>query len=161
MKNEILTMVEFHKRKNEDYPGYEYPTVPGTFLGKLSVLHWATHSIIHSLWILADGRKVDCALFKDNDYCGIEEISIGDNAELFFQIANSGKVYLRGIKPIANQWLEEGNVETFDQGVSFAKRQLLELINTLDDSQVKMVSSFVRFLKEEKVREQESNEDVG
>lgn len=100
MKNEILTMVEFYKRKNVDYPGYEYPTVSGIFFGKLSALHWATHAIIHSLWILADGRKVDCVLFKDNGYCGIEKISIGDNAELFFQKADSGNIYLRKIKSI-------------------------------------------------------------
>lgn len=98
MKSEILTMVDFYKRKNKDYPGYEYPTVPGTFSGKLSVLHWATHAIIHSLWVLEDGRKVDCVLFKDNGYCGIEKISIGDNVELFFQKTSSGNVYLREIK---------------------------------------------------------------
>lgn len=100
-KDEILTMVDFHKQKAKDYLDYEYPTIPGTFFGKLSALHWATHAIIHSLWLLENGRKVDCALFKDNDYYGIKEMSIGDHAELFFQKADSGNVYLRGINPIA------------------------------------------------------------
>lgn len=98
--NEILTMVDFQKRKKKDYPGYEYPTIPGTFRGSLTVLHWATHAIIHSLWLLEDGRKVDCALFKDKDYCGIEKMSVGDCAELLFLEADGGKVYLRGIKPV-------------------------------------------------------------
>lgn len=80
--------------------GYEYPTVPGTFFGTLSVLHWATHAIIHSLWILEDGRKVDCALFKEKGYCGIQKLSIGDKAELSFQSSSSGKVYLRDIRTL-------------------------------------------------------------
>lgn len=54
---------------------------------------------------------------------------------------------------VNKQWLEEGNGEIFTQGVSLAKRQLLELINTLDDRQVKIVSAFVRFLKEEEAKE--------
>ena len=91
---EILTMVEFSKRKCEYYPGYDYPTIPGTFSGTLTVLHWATHAIIHSLWVLEDGRKVDCVLFKDKGYCGIRELSVGDKAELSFQRSSSGKVYL-------------------------------------------------------------------
>lgn len=98
MESEILTMAEFSKRKRIYYPGYEYPTVPSTFFGTLSVLHWATHAIIHSLWILEDGRKVDCALFKEKGYCGIQKLSIGDKAELSFQSSSSGKVYLRGIR---------------------------------------------------------------
>ena len=108
MNSEILTMVDFQKRKDRDYPGFGYPAVPGTFLGKLTVLHWATHAIIHSLWLLEDGRKVDCALFKDKDYCGIEKISIGDSAELLFQKANSGNVYLLEIKPIATSTEKPG-----------------------------------------------------
>lgn len=100
MSREILTMVGFQKCKDRDYPGYEYPTVPGIFRGSLTVLHWATHAIIHSLWLLEDGRKVDCALFKDKGYCGIEKISIGDSAELFFQRVDGGNVYLREIRPV-------------------------------------------------------------
>ena len=77
MESEILTMAEFSKRRREDYPAY---------------------SIIHSLWILEDGRKVDCALFKEKGYCGIQKFSIGDKAELSFQSSSSGKVYLREIR---------------------------------------------------------------
>ena len=88
MESEILTMAEFSKRRREDYPGYEYPTVPGTFFGTLSVLHWATHAIIHSLWILEDGRKVDCALFKEKrGYCGIRNSLLATRLNCPFRVA--------------------------------------------------------------------------
>ena len=45
-------------------------------------------------------------------------------------------------------WATEDN-----QDISASKRQLLEMINILDDNQAKMVSAFVRFLKEEETRE--------
>lgn len=62
---------------------------------------------------------------------------------------------------VNKQWLEEGTGEIFDHGVSLAKRQLLELINTLDDGQVKMVSAFVRFLKEDVAREATGKAELG
>ncbi len=62
---------------------------------------------------------------------------------------------------VNKQWLEEGHGEIFDHGASLAKRQLLELINTLDDGQVKMVSAFVRFLKEEEAKEAGEAAELG
>lgn len=47
-------------------------------------------------------------------------------------------------------WLEEGQGEMFiTQGMSFAKRQVLEMIDVLDPDQVRAVRAFVRYLTEE------------
>ncbi len=52
---------------------------------------------------------------------------------------------------VNKDWLEKGQGEMFsDQGISLAKKQVLELIDTLDDEQVKAVSSFIKYLTEGK-----------
>lgn len=48
---------------------------------------------------------------------------------------------------VNKEWLENGQGEIFsDQGVSLAKKQVLESIGTLSDEQVKAVSSFIKYL---------------
>ncbi len=52
---------------------------------------------------------------------------------------------------VNKDWLEKGQGEMFsDQGISLAKKQVLELIDALDDEQVKAVSSFIKYLTEGK-----------
>lgn len=52
---------------------------------------------------------------------------------------------------VNKDWLEKGEGEIFStQGISLAKKQVLESIETLDDDQVHAVSSFIRYLTEEK-----------
>lgn len=95
----IYTMAEFAKIKNDIFPDFEYPTFSGTFSGKLCALSWATGAIIHSLWILENGKKVDCVLFKDTEYFGVLDMYLGDQAEILLEKAESGKIYIRGIAP--------------------------------------------------------------
>lgn len=46
-------------------------------------------------------------------------------------------------------WLESGEGEIFsNQGVSLAKKQVLEAVDTLTDEQVNAVSSFIKYLTE-------------
>lgn len=48
-------------------------------------------------------------------------------------------------------WLESGEGEIFsNQGISLTKKQVLESIDTLNDEQVNAVSSFIKFLTENK-----------
>lgn len=48
-------------------------------------------------------------------------------------------------------WLEKGQGEIFsNQGISLAKKQVLELIDTLNDEQVDAVSSFIKYLTDSK-----------
>ena len=50
---------------------------------------------------------------------------------------------------VNKDWLENGHGEIFsDQGISLAKKQVLESIDTLSDEQVNAVSSFIRYLTE-------------
>lgn len=50
---------------------------------------------------------------------------------------------------VNKDWLENGQGEMFsDRGISLAKKQVLELIDALDDEQVKAVSSFIKYLTE-------------
>ncbi len=50
---------------------------------------------------------------------------------------------------VNKDWLENGQGEIFsDQGISLAKRQVLESIDYLSDEQVNAVSSFIRYLTE-------------
>ncbi len=52
---------------------------------------------------------------------------------------------------VNKQWLENGEGEIFsNQGMSLAKRQILEAIDTLNDEQVNAVSSFIKYLTQEK-----------
>ena len=52
---------------------------------------------------------------------------------------------------VNKQWLEDGEGEIFsNQGISLAKRQVLEAIDILSDEQVNAVSSFIKYLMEEK-----------
>ena len=52
---------------------------------------------------------------------------------------------------VNKNWLENGEGEIFStQGISLAKRQVLESIDTLTDEQVNAVSSFIRYLTENK-----------
>lgn len=50
---------------------------------------------------------------------------------------------------VNKSWLENGEGEIFStQGISLAKKQILEIINTLNDEQVNAVSSFLKYLTE-------------
>lgn len=52
---------------------------------------------------------------------------------------------------VNKDWLENGEGEIFStQGISLAKRQVLESIDTLTDEQVNAVSCFIRYLIENK-----------
>ena len=51
---------------------------------------------------------------------------------------------------VNKQWLENGEGEIFsNQGISRAKQQVLEAIDTLNDDQVRAVSSFIKYLMDE------------
>lgn len=51
---------------------------------------------------------------------------------------------------VNKHWLETGEGEMFkNQGLSLAKKQILETIDSLDPAQVKAVSSFLKFLTNE------------
>lgn len=48
------------------------------------------------------------------------------------------------------KWLEEGIGEMYsEQGISLARKQVLESIEFLNDEQIKAVSSFIRYLTED------------
>ena len=50
---------------------------------------------------------------------------------------------------VNKDWLENGEGEIFStQGISLAKKQVLESIDTLTDEQVHAVSSFIKYLTE-------------
>lgn len=50
---------------------------------------------------------------------------------------------------VNKEWLENGQGEMFsNQGMSLAKKQVLESIDSLSDEQVNAVSSFIRYLTE-------------
>lgn len=54
---------------------------------------------------------------------------------------------IENIFHVNRNWLEKGEGEMFaDQGVSLAKKQVLEAIDTLSDDQVYAVSSFIQYL---------------
>lgn len=48
---------------------------------------------------------------------------------------------------VNKNWLENGEGDMFStQGISLAKKQVLESIDTLNDEQVKAVSTFIKYL---------------
>lgn len=50
---------------------------------------------------------------------------------------------------VNKDWLENGQGEIFsNQGISLAKKQVLESIDSLNDEQVNAVSSFIKYLTE-------------
>lgn len=50
---------------------------------------------------------------------------------------------------VSKDWLENGQGEIFsNQGISLAKKQVLESIDSLNDDQVNAVSSFIKYLTE-------------
>ncbi len=50
---------------------------------------------------------------------------------------------------VSKDWLENGQGEIFsNQGISLAKKQVLESIDSLNDEQVNAVSSFIKYLTE-------------
>lgn len=52
---------------------------------------------------------------------------------------------------VNKNWLEHGEGDIFsNQGISLAKKQVLESIDTLNDEQVNAVSSFIKYLTEDK-----------
>lgn len=52
---------------------------------------------------------------------------------------------------VNKDWLENGQGEIFsNQGISLAKKQVLESIDALNNEQVKAVSSFIKYLTEGK-----------
>lgn len=52
---------------------------------------------------------------------------------------------------VNKNWLEKGEGEIFSaQDISLAKRNVLELIDSLNDEQVNAVSSFMKYLMESK-----------
>lgn len=56
---------------------------------------------------------------------------------------------IENIFNVNKDWLENGQGEIFsNQGISLAKKQILESIETLNDEQVSAVSSFIKYLTE-------------
>ena len=52
---------------------------------------------------------------------------------------------------VNRDWLENGQGEIFsNQGISLAKKQVLESVDSLSDEQVSAVSSFIKYLTENK-----------
>ena len=52
---------------------------------------------------------------------------------------------------VNKDWLENGQGEIFsNQGISLAKKQVLEAIDALSDEQVNAVSSFIKYLTDDK-----------
>ena len=52
---------------------------------------------------------------------------------------------------VNKDWLENGQGEIFsNQGISLAKKQILESIDSLSDEQVNAVSSFIKYLTDNK-----------
>lgn len=50
---------------------------------------------------------------------------------------------------VNKEWLEQGEGEIFSsQGISLAKKQVLESIDILNDEQIHAVSSFIKYLTE-------------
>jgi len=85
-------------------------------------------------------------------------LKIGLDAGYFSRIIN-GKanpperilLLISNIFNVNKRWLENGEGEIFStQGVSLAKKQVLEAINTLNDEQVKAVLAFINSLDEVK-----------
>lgn len=57
---------------------------------------------------------------------------------------------IENIFQVNKKWLESGEGEMFShQGMSIAKKQVLESIDILNDAQVKAVSSFIQYLLEQ------------
>lgn len=59
---------------------------------------------------------------------------------------------------VNKQWLEEGKGEIFENRTSIEKKQLIELINILNDEQVRIVRSFVDFII---ISSRSDNNDMG
>lgn len=58
---------------------------------------------------------------------------------------------IENIFNVSKDWLENGQGEIFsNQGISLAKKQVLESIDSLSDEQVNAVSSFIKYLTEDK-----------
>ena len=58
---------------------------------------------------------------------------------------------IENIFNVNKDWLENGQGEIFsNQGISLAKKQVLESIDSLSDEQVNAVSSFIKYLTEDK-----------
>lgn len=54
---------------------------------------------------------------------------------------------IENIFQVNRKWLETGEGEIFSsQGISLAKKQVLELIDTLNDEQVNAVLSFLKYM---------------
>ncbi len=57
---------------------------------------------------------------------------------------------IENVYNVNKDWLEHGIGEIFsNQGVSLAKKQVLESIDSLNDEQVNAVSSFIKYLTEQ------------
>lgn len=58
---------------------------------------------------------------------------------------------IENVYNVNKDWLENGRGEIFsNQGISLAKKQVLESIDSLNDEQVNAVSSFIKYLTESK-----------
>lgn len=56
---------------------------------------------------------------------------------------------------VNKRWLEDGEGEIFsNQGISIAKRQILDAIDILSDEQIHAVSSFIKYLMEKEKSEE-------
>lgn len=62
---------------------------------------------------------------------------------------------------VNKQWLEEGKGEIFsNHGLSLAKKQILETIETLSDEQIQVVSAFIKYIFEEQERQSKIKETL-
>lgn len=67
---------------------------------------------------------------------------------------------IENIFQVNRNWLEKGEGEMFvDKGVSLAKKQVLEAIDTLSDEQVYAVSSFIQYLTANTANNEADHED--
>lgn len=51
---------------------------------------------------------------------------------------------------VNRNWLVKGEGEMFTSGISLIKKQVIELIDTLTDDQIEAVSSFIKYLNDQK-----------
>ena len=56
------------------FKDFNYPIAEGVFYGTLQGASWATHSILHTYWLLDNGEKIDCPLFRDTRPKNIEHL---------------------------------------------------------------------------------------
>lgn len=94
---EIYTMVDFIKNYAEQFKDFAYPEEEGIFRGKIIAAHWSTGAIIHTYWLMNDGRKLDCVLFRDTRPFDVAATPCNAVADIQFVKTSSSKIYAREV----------------------------------------------------------------